>query len=138
LKEAPRRCIATACRSAQYAIFLEPGDHLLPAILGGVLIVAWPVIGNKSVRRAGIFMKLRGLAGGLEGCLHLLDLIRCDARVGFAIETEHGLLHLRRKLDRALWRGVALVDQAAVERDAGFQVGIVRRVVPDVTAAAAE
>jgi hypothetical protein len=88
--------------------------------------------------RAGIFMELGGLAGRFERSLHLLDLVRRNAGVGFAVEAEHGLLHLRRKIDGTLRRGVVLVDQAAVEGDAGLQVRIVGRIVPHVAAAPAE
>ena len=39
-------------------------------------------------------MEFGGLAGGLERRLHLLDLVRWNAGVGFAVEAEHRLLHL--------------------------------------------
>ena len=41
---------------SQHAVFLEPGDHLVPGVLGRLLAVARPVIGDKAVRRVGIFV----------------------------------------------------------------------------------
>src|SRR5580704_2139838 len=58
----PRSGRATArarhTQSAQHIIFLEPGLHLVPAILGGFLAVAGAVVGMKAVRRARIDLEL--------------------------------------------------------------------------------
>src|SRR3954468_6693572 len=123
---------------AQHFVLLEPGDRLVPGVLGRLLAAARAEGGVEAVPRAGIALEFGSLFGGLEFLFHLLDLLDFDASVLGAIETEHRLLHLRREFDRALRHRIALVDQAAVERDAGLEVLVVARIVPDVAPAAAE
>ena len=63
-------------------------------------------------------MELGGLAGRFERRPNLLDLVRRNAGVGFAVEAEHGLLHLWRKIDGTLRRGVAVRRELATPTDA--------------------
>ena len=116
----------------------RPPAPRFPAILGRLFAIACAIVGDKSVRGAGIGVEFGGLAVGLERGLHLMDLIDGDAGIGLAIELEHRLLNLRCQFDRALRRRVALVGERAIERDAGFQIWIMRGVMPNIAAAAAE
>src|SRR5215472_16809143 len=133
-----RRVGASIVGSAQNLIFFEPADHPVPAVLGRLFAIARAIVGDESVRRAGIGVEFGGLAAGLERGLHLMDLIDGDAGIGLAVEPEHRLLNLRRKIDRALRRRIALVGERAIERDAGFQIWTMRGVMPNIAAAAAE
>src|SRR5260370_7364933 len=61
-----RACFSGSCsrpspRSAQHVVFLEPGLHLVPSILGGFLAVARAIIGVEAVRGARIDLELSGL-----------------------------------------------------------------------------
>src|ERR1700687_1905425 len=97
--------------SAQDLILLEPADHAIPGILGRLFAVARPIIGDETVRRAGIGMEFGGLAIGFERRFHLVDLVDRDASIGLAIEAEHRFLYFGGKLDRTLRRGIALVSE---------------------------
>ena len=92
--------------SGEHFVFFEPIDHPVPAILGRFLAVAWPIVGVKAVRRAGVDVKLGRLAGGLELILHCLDLLDLDAGIVSAIETKHWFLHLAGKVERVLRHGI--------------------------------
>src|SRR5258708_25754622 len=134
---ARRRCATprpSIGRSAQHFVLLEPADHLVPGVLGGLLAIARPVIRVEGVRRAGIDLEFGGLFSGLELFFHLLDLLDLDAGVLGAVETEHWRLHIGRELDRALRHRIALVDQAAVERDPGLEVLVMAPLMPDSAA----
>src|SRR4029077_21029431 len=87
---------------------------------------------------AGIDMEFGGLATGFERRFHLMDLVDRNAAIRLAIEAKDRLLYFGSKLDRTLRRGIALIGERTVEGDAGFELRIVRRVMPDVTAATAE
>src|SRR5215468_6560607 len=47
-------------RSAQHAVFLQPGLHLVPAVFGRILAVAWAIVGVEAVRCTRIDLELRG------------------------------------------------------------------------------
>src|SRR5262252_3396346 len=122
----------------QHAVLLEPGGHLVPAVVRCFLAVARPVIGMEAMRRARIDLEFGGLAGGLEGGFHLLDLIDWDALVLGAIEAEHRLLHVlggSKRVDRHGF--VRRIRKTAVEGDAGLEVAV-GRIAPHGAAAAAE
>src|SRR5436190_23951003 len=86
---------------SEHLVLLEPVGHLGPALLGGFLAVARPIVGMEAVRRARIDLEVGGLAGSGERGLHGLNLRDRDAAVGFAVETEPRRLHLGGKLRRA-------------------------------------
>jgi hypothetical protein len=73
-------------RSAQHVVFLEPGLHLIPSILGGFLAVAGAVVGVKAVRRARIDLEFGGLVGLCERSLQRLDIRDGNAGIGFAVQ----------------------------------------------------
>src|SRR3954471_10702875 len=72
---------------AQHFVLFDPGDRLLPAVLGRLLAVARPEVRVEAVRRAGIDLEFGGLFGGLEFFFHLLDLLDLDARILGAVQT---------------------------------------------------
>src|SRR4029077_8135558 len=135
-RKAPRP--SSISGSAQDLVLLEPADHAIPGILGRLFAIACPIIGDETVRRTGIDMEFGGLATGFERRFHLMDLIDRNAGIRVAIEAEHRLLYFGGKLDRTLRRGFALVSERTIKGGAGFKLRIVRRVMPDVAAAAAE
>src|SRR5438067_7736538 len=99
---ARRRCATprpSIGRSAQHFVLLEPGDRLLPGVLGRLLAVARPEVRVEAVRRAGIDLEFGGLFSGLEFFLHLLDLLDLDAGVLGAVEAEHWRLYIRHEFD---------------------------------------
>src|SRR5580700_348464 len=63
---------------AEHAILSEPVKHALPRVLGGVLAVARPVVGDEAVRRTGVDDELKRLSGGLQRLFHILDLVQLD------------------------------------------------------------
>ena len=83
-------------------------------------------------------MEFGGLALGFQRRFHFVDLLDLDARVLGAVEAEHRLLDLRGKVDRTFGCCVAPVGDRSVKRHAGFEIRIVRGVMPDIAAAAAE
>src|ERR1700747_2870806 len=52
----------SVCRSGEHFVFLEPGDHLVPAVLGRVLAVAGAIVGVEAVRRGGVDLDLAGFS----------------------------------------------------------------------------
>ena len=58
----------------KYAVPVEPGFHLLPAVLRRLLAVAWPVIGVKGMTGAGIDFEPGRFSRGRERGFHLLNL----------------------------------------------------------------
>src|SRR5215831_4258207 len=131
----------TATYSAQHFVFLEPGGHLVPAVLGGFLAVARAIVGVEAVRCARIDLELGGLAGRLQCGLHRLDLRYRNALVGLAVKAEHRRLHLRRQLGRALRPDRLLrvgIDQRAVERNGRLEVLVMRGIFPHRAPAATE
>src|SRR5581483_396445 len=87
---------------AQYAVFLEPGLHLIPGVFRGFLAVAGAIIGVEAVRRAGIDLELGGLLVGRKRFFHLLHLRDRNAGVSPAVKAEYRRLHIGRELERAL------------------------------------
>src|SRR5205807_7930915 len=71
------------------AVLLEPGEHLRPAVLGGLGAVARPVVGIEGVRRVRVDLDLAGLAGRLARRRHLLDGVARDPLIGGAVKPEH-------------------------------------------------
>jgi len=70
-----------------YAVFLEPGQHPLPSIFGGLRVVAGTIVGIEAVTGVGIDHDLRWLAGGFERGAHLLDLRRRDSHIFAAVQS---------------------------------------------------
>src|SRR5258708_34576349 len=92
----------------------------------------------EAVGRARIDLEFGGLAGGLEGRLHLLDLIDRNALVLGTIEAEHRLLDVLGGSDGVdRHRFARRIGETAVEGDAGLEVAV-GRIAPHGTAAAAE
>src|SRR5437660_10614067 len=110
-RKAPR--LSRISGSAQHLVLLEPADHAIPGILGRLFAIARPIIGDETVRRAGIDVEFGGLATGFERRFHLMDLVDRNAGIGFAIEAEQRLLSCGGTLDRTLRRGCALVTEWA-------------------------
>src|SRR5437879_2089599 len=71
-----------------YAVILERGGHALPAVVGGFVAVARPVVGIEAVRHAFIDVDLRllVLARRLERGAHLLNRLGRNTLVGAAVE----------------------------------------------------
>src|SRR6516162_7148184 len=85
---------ATSNRSAArfrsaHSVFLEPGEHSTPSVLGVVGPIGGPVIGVEAVRCVRIDLEFAGLAGRLAGGLALLDRVLRNALILAAIEREH-------------------------------------------------
>src|SRR6266850_8315124 len=112
--------------------------YLAPRVIGRFLAIAWPIVGMEAVRRARIDLEFGGLAGGLEGRFHLLDLIDRNALIFRTIEAEHRLLDLLGGSDSVdRHRFARRVGETAVEGDAGLEVAV-GGIAPHGTAAAAE
>src|SRR5258708_36955350 len=123
-------------RSREHAVFLEPGGHLAPRVISRLLAIAWPVVGMEAVGRAWIDLEFGGLAGGLEGRFHLLDLIDRNALVLGTLEAEHRLLDVLCRSDCVdRHRFVRRIGKAAVEGDARLEIAV-GGIAPHGTAAA--
>jgi hypothetical protein len=77
-------------------------NHLVPGISGCFLAIACAVIGDESMERARIDMKLRRLAGVLQRGLHFVHLLHLNASVVRAVESEDRFFDFSRQLDRVL------------------------------------
>ena len=88
--------------SGEHFVLFDQVDHPVPAILGRFFTVARPLIGAKTVRRAGIDVKLCRLTGALELLFHRLDLLDLNAGIVSAIEAKQWFLHLAGKFERVL------------------------------------
>ena len=126
--------------SSSNPVLLEPGEHALPAVVGGFLAVARPVIGVERVRHAVVDVdhRLAVLAEGDERRAHALDRVQGDAGVGAAVQAQHRRVQLVGNVDRRerLRRRVRI--QAAVPGHPRLDALAVRRIHPDGAAAAAE
>src|SRR5262245_23346539 len=80
--------------SAQHVVSLEPGLHLIPGVLGGLLAVARATVGVEAMRGARIDLELSGLFVFLQRRLQRFDARDGNAGIGLAIEAEHRCLHL--------------------------------------------
>src|SRR5580693_7782159 len=107
---------------AEHVVLSEPVEHALPCVLGGVLAIARPIVGDEAVRRAGIDDELKRLPGGLERLFHILDLIQFNTGVLGAVKAQHWRFDFRGEFDRVLRRGVGFVGEAAIEGDAGLEI----------------
>src|SRR3546814_8630871 len=72
---------------------LEPGNGLLPAVLGRFLAIARAVVGEEGMRRAVIDDEFGFLAGVAQGCLHLMHAVDRNAMVRGAVAAEYRRLH---------------------------------------------
>src|SRR5688572_13698353 len=70
-----------------HAVLLEPGEHALPAVLGGLLAVGRPEIGMEAVRHAFVDVDLGLLivAESFQARAQALDLLQRNALVGAAV-----------------------------------------------------
>lgn len=95
----------------------------------------------KAMRRAWIDFELRRLSGGGERGFHGIDLRRRYALVGPAVKPKHRSFHFRREFNWAFGPDGFLlgrIDQRAIERDPGFNVGVCCAIDPDRTSATTE
>src|SRR5262249_30802367 len=122
-------------------VLFEPGDHLIPGILGRILAVAGAIIGMEAVRRARIDLDLEGLPSRLQRPLQRVDLTYRDALVRVAIEAEHRRFTPRRPSEGPLRQRLFLRRRTAgraVDPPPLFHVLFMPGVSPPCPPAAAE
>src|SRR6266545_2169842 len=136
---APRR-LSPWTENLRYAMSLEPRQHALPTIFGGLLAVARPVIGVEGVWHALVDVDPRFLvvAEGVQPGAQALDLLERNALVGAAIQAKHRPVDLVGDIERPGRHRRRNRHQRAVPGDAGVDLLVVRGVHPHHAAAAAE
>src|SRR5512134_1499072 len=116
-----------ACASCE--VLPEPGEAALPAVRGGFLAEAGPVVGVEAVRRVRVDHELAlTVAGSFERIAQILDRVVRNAAVRPAVETEHRRLDLRRNIE---WCFVARRERphrGTVPGHCGLELRVMRRV----------
>src|SRR6516165_12512370 len=75
--------------SSAHSVFLEPGEHSTPGVLGVVGTIGRAIVGVKAVRCVRIDLHFTGLPRGLAGRAPLFSRLRRNALILAAIEREH-------------------------------------------------
>ena len=118
------------------AVRLEPGQHLLPGLVGGFLAIGGPIVSMKRMGHVRIKYEATGLAvaiAGLQYFLHFRNGSHRYAGVGTRVKTQHRSIQTRSDVERCARHCRRHRIQATVPGHAGFHFFAVARKHPDAS-----